>query len=860
MNVFADREEGGSVPPLPALSTLTGENWFSAGVYDIRNHIAPGSFPSHDWDIVWWQPSARWRQGLQQNHAWGYRFNRSLWEGASSAEQVFRTNLAQIVDVMNYITNSTAFSAGSQQQAVNRLNALNLFLTETTGISDGTDTGNGLFSLYQRVDEPEGGFQGNAAGMFAARIYDLAMRLTDMQIQLQTLQQGISDVRSGVVRAAVNFIQAYWTWRDSDLSRISGAITEWYNRTNRETPQWTTSFHPDGRYQMPLDELGNWGAPTLGSSDTYANDAVKRIWLDHLETLASAAETLYNAMSTTYTTVSSRTPPFFTPEGGLPPGFNPNPNIGNGNGNGNGDGNNGFDINDLFGEDGPFGGGDGPGPGGGSDFNTESLFGGGDGPGPGGGSEFNTDELFGGGPEGGGPEGGGSFDPNELLGGGPESTTVSDLTGGGGDGPGGGGSSFDPNELLGGGPEGGGPEGGLPEGSSFSDLTGGGEGGSGFLGGLIPPGGSAISGGGSGGGSRRLEVDPATGLPINPETGEPFPVNDDGVPYDPETGLPIALDPATGEVLPIDPMTGEPVPPGGSTISDLERDPATGLPINPETGEPFPVNDDGVPFNPETGLPIAFDPDTGELLGIDPLTGEPLQPGSGGSSITDRSDLSGGYDPPGLPDIPDLSGSSGGGSSFSDLGSGSSGPRSVDRSDLFALAQDGGDDLPMPQGGSSFNGSSLPGSGLPGSGLPGTGLPGTGTGIPGTGAVNIASGGGSGADPNGMGGMPMMPPPMMGGGMGGQGEGKEQRRATWLSEDERVWGTDVKGGKSAIGRPAPGENRKAVAHHDLTDTGTAGGRTGTSSADDPRLQRKKRKPGVGIRRSRVEGSSGDGQD
>ena len=54
----------------------------------------------------------------------------------------------------------------------------------------------------------------------------------------------------------------------------------------------------------------------------------------------------------------------------------------------------------------------------------------------------------------------------------------------------------------------------------------------------------------------------------------------------------------------------------------------------------------------------------------------------------------------------------------------------------------------------------------------------------------------------GMGGMPFMP------GMGGQpgGEKKERERQTWLSEDEKVWGTDVTASLGVIGRPEDDED------------------------------------------------------
>jgi hypothetical protein len=48
--------------------------------------------------------------------------------------------------------------------------------------------------------------------------------------------------------------------------------------------------------------------------------------------------------------------------------------------------------------------------------------------------------------------------------------------------------------------------------------------------------------------------------------------------------------------------------------------------------------------------------------------------------------------------------------------------------------------------------------------------------------------------------MPMMPPmmpPMNGGG----GDSKERERQTWLSEDDKIWGTDSDAGVGIIGLP-----------------------------------------------------------
>jgi len=45
----------------------------------------------------------------------------------------------------------------------------------------------------------------------------------------------------------------------------------------------------------------------------------------------------------------------------------------------------------------------------------------------------------------------------------------------------------------------------------------------------------------------------------------------------------------------------------------------------------------------------------------------------------------------------------------------------------------------------------------------------------------------------------------MGGGQQG-GEKKERERQTWLSEDEKVWGTDVTASLGVIGRPEDDED------------------------------------------------------
>jgi hypothetical protein len=69
--------------------------------------------------------------------------------------------------------------------------------------------------------------------------------------------------------------------------------------------------------------------------------------------------------------------------------------------------------------------------------------------------------------------------------------------------------------------------------------------------------------------------------------------------------------------------------------------------------------------------------------------------------------------------------------------------------------------------------------------------------------VDAAGPGGSPTMPmGGMGGMPYMPGR---GGGAGAGDKKERERQTWLSEDEKVWGTDVTASLGVIGRPEDDE-------------------------------------------------------
>ncbi|MFC3521582.1 hypothetical protein ACFPZ0_21515 [Streptomonospora nanhaiensis] len=396
---------------------------------------------------------------------------------------------------------------------------------------------------------------------------------------------------------------------------------------------------------------------------------------------------------------------------------------------------------------------------------------------------------------------------------------------------------------------------------------------------------------------------PDTGLPINfdPATGEVLPIDPmTGESFDPDTGLPVSYDPATGEPLPLDPITGEPYVPDDPPA--LETDPETGLPLNPETGEPFPTDPEtGMPYNPDTGLPINFDPATGEVYPVDPTTGEvinpetgepfPVNPATGGQYNPDTGqplNFGGGNGP----DVPDLS------RDFPEYepppvasvppppeslnyGSDSPGqsPGSSDRSSLFAGGPppprpDSIEPLPLNGPGSSPGGGSggadLPGAGAglgTGANLTGPGANLTGPGAGAGGAGGLSGGGladGPGGAMNGMNGMngmgtPMMPPMMGGmGGMGGGQDNRERQRTTWLSEDERVWGTNAAQNRTVLGRPVPGADKRSGARNEFVDAGGERTRTGSAAPDAARGGGRKRKPGAGNRGGRRQEQTGRG--
>lgn len=120
----------------------------------------------------------------------------------------------------------------------------------------------------------------------------------------------------------------------------------------------------------------------------------------------------------------------------------------------------------------------------------------------------------------------------------------------------------------------------------------------------------------------------STGRPINPESGEVFPLDSEGRPHDPETGTVLAgcFDIESGR--PLDPQTTE----------EIEHEsfcPDTGRPIDPETQELLELNEEGYPeteegeviymgpFDEKTGLKMDEEGNLSSMHRYDPDTGLP---------------------------------------------------------------------------------------------------------------------------------------------------------------------------------------------------------------------------------------------
>ncbi|MFC4868998.1 hypothetical protein [Streptomonospora arabica] len=887
MNIFADKDAKVGTSHHDRMAdkgVIVNEPWLINGKY-----YPPYNYFNQPDDIeLWWSynywEDPVWSGGYTWSydrnvgtHYAGYQLNEAMW---NDHEPKFREGLKRLTDVaLDRGTWSTSYEKGTLTKIAREVNNLEVDLR---GFVSGPDGKGGLVKQFENLNLSEdGGFKGTAAGAFGNRIYELATRLQDMYEQLNNIDAPLSEIPDKLAKELSALEEAVNDWYYDKNTKVYNILYDWYHHTTSGTQEWNPER---GQFHITYTDGGTTGIVSDqdekegdGPTTTGILNELNRRWEEKFKGVDEAANALYEAMTDVYNTAYGKIKPFETPIGEQ---LSPYETTGNQGGGGGGGGGIPEDLfEDVFPEDmfdnvfpddmfenvfpdNMF-----------DDTFPDDMF-----------DNMFPDDMFDnlGGPDGGGlegPPGGGNYTPPPI----PEG-----YSGPGGDGLGGPDNNpgnYTPPPMPQGysGPGGdglGGPD-NNPGSNSYAPYPppfGPG----GFPNGQSGPNGGGLGGPGANSGRERqvLETDPETGLPINPETGRPFPVDpESGLPIDPETRLPVVTDPETGEVQPINPLTGEPYAPNAEPPT-LETDPETGLPINPETGEPFPISSEsGLPYNPEAGLPVVTDPETGEVQPIDPLTGYPEGYGQGGGNAPipespdfdvpgpDQADI-----PPEIPDpdqadltppptqsTPDIPEYQGGPQN------GGQGPQSSDRSTLFSGPPSGSNALPENSTGNQNSGPSGGGFGsTPGSSQdgPGPGGLGQGTGNGAGNGIGSETGNGAGAG-NGMGRgmMPPMMPPMGGmGGMGGGQNNRERERTTWLSEDERVWGTAANRNSTVLGRPTPGaDSKRSTQRNDFMDAGGERTRTGTSAEDAPRGGGRKRKPGVGNRGGRRQEQTGGGE-
>ena len=907
MNIFADGADskGGDYPRMPSIDSIIGPDvkWVDHGRYHHAKDTKP--LVGFEWHYGgnemdrWWamrKPGMKYvpgfgpyASGYYTVHDWdyaGYTMKSGLWgeqdpvDGAE-AEEVEKPFLEALKKLSDVIPESlSALDAGKSgtfdwaptEALISNLLMLSLLFEEH---GEGADSNGTLVTAFKALDIPEGPMTGAAASMFGAKIFHLYTRFKDMEDQIRNNYDAIKNIKSAISETATDLRKEVHDTAGESKYSMRAVLDDWYFNESIGRQKWD---HGTGQFWIKITE-SSWGPVSNPTTDENVNNRLKEKWKENYKGVIEKANDLYDRLNEAYSDANRKLKVIEPPTGRTPLSMVPDPESINNPGGPDmpdipdeidfkfdddifdkiGDG--GPDIPDWMREPPPIGGPEGGlgGPEGGPEIDYEIPGGGGDVPTP------ESPPFVPGSPPPGLPSG---------LALGPNSPAPPAFDSGTGAPPPPVGSVNPPGFV---------PGAPLPP---LPTPAAGSEGPPGFVPGapLPPLPTPGAPGSGAGSSSRTnfppptaLDMDPQTGLPINPETGRPFPIDPDtGIPFVPGTDLPLHVDPETGSVLPIDPVTGLPVQDGGTR---LDMDPQTGLPINPETGRPFPIDPDtGIPFVPGTDLPLQYDPVTGQVAPIDPITGSPTTPLPTYPSPTDLPPLPESvYENPATNEPAEINPRTGLPYQIDpETGEAIKGERPPPE---FAAPPPGpiNSSLPFREGPApldlNYGGVNTPpptSSSDPGGVDSGNSGAGYGS-APGAGGTQMQAGG----EPGGFGGnapagthagmpgggMPMMPPMGgmggMGGGGGGGDNGRERNRTTWLSEDEKVWGTDKTRGKAVLGRPVPGE-KKGTTRHEFVDAGADGSRTGTSSNDDARNRGRKRKPGVGNRRGNGQEQTRDG--
>ncbi|WP_026124453.1 hypothetical protein [Nocardiopsis baichengensis] len=920
LNVFADPEGKGSVPPMDSPRVIYEAGWIDRYFWNEGNpHSADEWYGFFGDDQLWGDYS----QGINDTYS-GIFLNPEILDGADTLWGTFENKLRTVVTKAlgdpNFGSESY-YHAGLSRMAT-RLEEYQTFFQ---------DEYDKLWTLYEKVKPGNESFEGATAAALARHLKSKALELKGVADYLAPVKEAVNSAAAAADPTFADpVVKAYNEWA-SDPGRSPRQVVRTWWEENRDTVTKQDGFVYIGG--KPTDSLETWRG---------IEQEMKDLWWSKIENLRNAASENIPGLSKSYANAAGDILPY-TPITTERPG---------GGGSGSGDGNGGsgdgpggdFDFDELWDEyfgDGDSDGGSGDGDGGsgegsGEGSGDDSKGGSGDGPGGDFDVEEYLDEHFGssgdGSGSGAGPGGSGDGPGGSGEGSGSGSGEgVGSGSGQVGGGPGGE-SEYPPPDSSGG-------SGSFPEREDRVSLTGSssGDGADGSSGdgapggsGVVPPLGTGTGGlgglGGSGGGGR----DRGRGSGEQPGGGVDHLSSEN--PWGDRSG-----DSGTGSLG------------GGSLTSSTDGADAGGgtvdLPPPPErtgvqTGGEGPADPDSAGAQNGGGstggsVELGSSADGGGLPG-----GSEEMPGSGGSGGSGGSwDLGSSADGGGLPggseEMPGSGGSGGSGGAW-DLGSSADGGGLPGGSEEISGSGDSGasggswdlgsssDGGPLsggsvdPPGWGSSDGASGPGSSsgerplsgsadltgggggersaggsvdMPGSGLQGSGPAGVGAdglggtassgpgasalggagapqdpasgyggGAAGTGGSGTVGAGGSGAGAaagGGGSGSPMMPPMMPPMG-GGAGAGGPQQERT-----RSTWLTEDENvwGTADRGGPAvlgrPGVGPgKGATGLGHVPAGADGARPRTASADPAESVGGKRKPGIGQRGGRVQGPDG----
>ncbi|WP_036555530.1 hypothetical protein, partial [Nocardiopsis sp. CNT312] len=365
MNIFADADDEGAHPPMPSVNEFLDKPWVAHGQY-----FTGGESAMDRTDVNrWWRKYRQNTNTYQYStggpgqmvpigtwHYAGYVMQEQLWTGDDAPEAKFLERLPKLINVASISRGenaSTTYEKSTIWDISTSTAELDDFLETYAGDED-----SGLFNVYTGLDVPDSAMQGSAAGVFAARVYDLAARMTHLSMQLHRFHNEVSNLREPLLPKIYTLVEKYNNAIASPNSTIKKTLDNWYFNVSAGTERWqdggsrfTILIHADP------PSRGVVGTP---EADEAVNNELKARWLTAWAPVIIAANDLYSTMASHYEGTSSRLKKIYEPVGGLPPGFNqPTDGPGGDGPDGDSDGDGVPDwLEDLYGGDGPDG--DGP--------------------------------------------------------------------------------------------------------------------------------------------------------------------------------------------------------------------------------------------------------------------------------------------------------------------------------------------------------------------------------------------------------------------------------------------------------------------------------------------------------------------